>query len=249
MSLARNATASQSSTQTTHYERHRPEQTLLYQLVEQHYPTFKASLEFQGQNLPLYIQQEFEAFLECGRLEHGFLRVRCEDCHHERLVAFSCKKRGFCPSCGARRMAESSAMLVDEVFPKVPIRQWVLSFPFQLRFLLARYPELMGEVLGIVYRAVSTQLIKKADCIKATAQTGSVTLIQRFGSALNLNVHFHMLFLDGVYAEDEYGKTRFHRVKSPTQTELTELVIRSVTVLRVFWKSEVGLNRISRTPG
>ncbi len=189
MSLARKATASQWPAQPTRYERHRPEQTLLYRLVEQHYPTFKATLESQGQSLPLYIQQAFEAFLACGRLEYGFLRVRCEDCHHERLVAFSCKKRGFCPSCGARRMAESSALLVDEVFPEVPIRQWVLSFPFQLRFLLARYPELMGEVLSIVYRALSTQLIKKAGYTKATAQTGSVTLIQRFGSALNLNVH------------------------------------------------------------
>ncbi len=57
-----------------------------------------------------------------------------------------------------------------------------------------------------------------------TAQTGSVTLIQHFGSALNLNVHFHMLFLDGVYAEDDYGKQRFHRAKAPTHEELNTLV-------------------------
>ncbi|MBT6586808.1 MAG: hypothetical protein HON77_21155, partial [Gammaproteobacteria bacterium] len=57
----------------------------------------------------------------------GFLRVRCESCHHEKLVAFSCKRRGFCPSCGARRMADSAAHLVDEILPKRPIRQWVLS--------------------------------------------------------------------------------------------------------------------------
>lgn len=160
MSLARNATASQSPTQTNGYERHQPDQTLLYQLVEQHYPAFKASLEAQGQHLPRYIQQEFNDLLQCGRLEYGFMRVRCEDCHHERLVAFSCKRRGFCPSCGARRMAESAALLIDEVFPKEPIRQWVLSFPFQLRFLLARHPQLMGQVLSIVYRTLSTHLIK-----------------------------------------------------------------------------------------
>ena len=219
MSLARNAKASQSS----NYERHQPDQTLLYQLVERHYPDFKVSLEAQGQHLPRYIQQEFDGFLQCGRLEYGFLRVRCEDCHHERLVAFSCKRRGFCPSCGARRMAESAVLLVDEVFPKVPVRQWVLSFPFQLRFLLARHPDLMGKVLSIVYRTLSTHLIKKAGYTKASAQTGSVTLIQRFGSALNLNVHYHMLLLDGVYAEDDYGKQRFHRVKAPTHDELNTL--------------------------
>ncbi len=52
-----------------------------------------------------------------GRLEHGFLRVQCDTCYAEHLVAFSCKRRGFCPSCGARRMVESAALLVDEVLP------------------------------------------------------------------------------------------------------------------------------------
>ena len=86
------------------YQRHQPETTLLYRIVEQHYPAFLAHLASEGRTLPDYVQQEFTAYLKCGRLEHGFLRVRCESCHHEKLVAFSCKRRGFCPSCGARRM-------------------------------------------------------------------------------------------------------------------------------------------------
>jgi hypothetical protein len=57
----------------------------------------------------------------------------------------------------------------------------------------------MGRVLGIVYRAISTRITKKADYTKTTTHTGAVTLIQRLGGAINLNVHFHMLFLDGVY--------------------------------------------------
>ena len=121
-------------------------------------------------------------------------------------------------------MAESAALLVDEVLPEQLIRQWVLSFPFQLRFLFASRPQLMGRVLGIVYRAISAHLTKKAGFARKAAQTGAVTLIQRFGSALNLNVHFHMLFLDGVYSESKYGKTRFHRTNAPDQQELTELV-------------------------
>jgi hypothetical protein len=91
-------------------------------------------------------------------------------------------------------MAESAALLVDEVLPEQPIRQWVLSFPFQLRFLFATGPHLMGRVLGIVYRAISFHLIKKAGFTRKTAQTGAVTLIQCFGSALNLNVQY------GVYS-------------------------------------------------
>ncbi|MBY8598739.1 transposase zinc-binding domain-containing protein, partial [Escherichia coli] len=104
----------------------RPEQTLLYQIVDEYYPAFAALMAEQGKELPGYVQREFEEFLQCGRLEHGFLRVRCESCHAEHLVAFSCKRRGFCPSCGARRMAESAALLVDEVLPEQPMRQWVL---------------------------------------------------------------------------------------------------------------------------
>ena len=82
----------------------------------------------------------------------------------------------------------------------------------------------MGKVLGIVYRILSTHLVKKAGYTKAAAQSGAVTLIQRFGSALNLNVHYHMLFLDGIYTEDAYGKQRFRRVKAPTHSELNVLV-------------------------
>ncbi len=78
------------------------------------------------------------------------------------------------------------------------MRQWVLRFPFQLRFLFASRPVITGKVLGIVYRVISMHLVKKAGYSKKTARTGAVTLIQRFGSALNLNIRFHMLFLDGI---------------------------------------------------
>ncbi len=83
-------------------------------------------------------------------------------------------------------MAESAALLVDEVFPEQPVRQWVLSFPYPLRFLFATRPATLSQVLGIVYRCIATHLIKKAGYSCKTAQTGAVTLIQRFGSALNL---------------------------------------------------------------
>jgi len=96
-------------------------------------------------------------------------------------------------------MSESAALLVDEVVPEQPMRQWVLSFPFPLRFLFASQPAIMTGVLGIVYRAIATHLIHKAGYTRKIAHTGAVTLIQRFGSALNLNIHFHMLFLDSVY--------------------------------------------------
>ena len=114
--------------------RRRPEETILHCLVREHLEAFLAQAEARtGTSLPGFVRDEFEAFLECGILAHGFVRVRCADCAHEKLVAFSCKRRGFCPSCGARRMAESAAHLVEELIPRVPVRQWVLSFPILLR--------------------------------------------------------------------------------------------------------------------
>lgn len=139
-----------------------------------------------GRPLPDYVQREFDEFLRCGRLEHGFLRVRCDNCHAEGFVAFSCKRRGFCPSCGARRMAEAAALLVDEVFPEQPVRQWVLSFPYPLRFLFASRPEVMGRMPGIVYCVIATHLVRSAGFTRDSARTGAVTLIQRFGSALTV---------------------------------------------------------------
>ena len=92
-------------------------------------------------------------------------------------------------------MAESAALVVDEVLPHELIRHWMLSFPFQLRFLFASRPELMSKALGIVHRVIASHLINKSGKTQKTAKAGSVTLIHGFGSALNLNVHLQMLFL------------------------------------------------------
>jgi hypothetical protein len=83
----------------------------------------------------------------------------------------------------------------------------------------------MARVLGIVYRVIATHLIKKAGQTHKMAHTGAVTLIQRFGSALNLNIHLHMLFLDGVYVDNWKG-TWFGWVKASTSAELTRLLSR-----------------------
>lgn len=237
MAAARNAEGITESV----YVRHRPEQTLLYQLVERYYPDFHRLMALQGTPLPAYVSREFEDYLKCGRLEHGFLRVRCESCHTEKLVAFSCKRRGFRPSCGARQMIDSAALLVDEVLPQVPLRQWVLSVPFQLRFLFASYPHLMSKALEIVYRTIATWLIHQAGFTHVSARTGAVTFIQRFGSALNLNVHFHVLFLDGVYFTRNTGDETtqvFRQVRAPTKADLAGLLHRISTRLARFLVKE-----------
>jgi hypothetical protein len=104
------------------------------------------------------------------------------------------------------------------------MRQWVLSVPFPLRLLFARQPAVMGKVLGIVYRTIATYLAHKAGLTTPQAQTGAVTLIQRFGGSINLNIHFHMIFLDGIYLAGVHGSpARFRCVKAPTSEDLTQL--------------------------
>jgi hypothetical protein len=110
------------------------------------------------------------------------------------------------------------------VLPEQPLRQWVLSLPFALRFLLATDPDALTRVLRTVYRAISGFQLRLAGLIRATGFPGAVTLIQRFGSALNLNIHFHMVFPDGVYLQVDSAAPVFRHVPAPTGTELQELV-------------------------
>jgi len=125
---------------------------MLCRLLQQHDAIFFASTESAaGADLPQFVKDEFDAFLECGIPAHGFLRLRCGDCGHDKLVAHSRKQRGFCRSCGARRMAQTAAHLVDQVIPRVPLRQWVrvcrVRLPIPLRLLLATQPERVAPVL------------------------------------------------------------------------------------------------------
>ena len=99
-------------------------------------------------------------------------------------------------------MADTAVHLVDRVLPEVPIRQWVLTLPYPLRYRCAWNAKLTGEVLRCFLRAVFADQRRRAkrDLGITRGLCGSVTFIQRFGSALNLTPHFHTIVLDGVYA-------------------------------------------------
>ncbi len=125
-------------------------------------------------------------------------------------------------------MIETSAHLVDHVIPEVPVRQWVLSFPWPLRLLFASRPDVLSDSLAVIIRAIETGLIQRAGLTRASrARTGVATLIQRFGSALNLNVHLHMIILDGVYTL-EGDRPHFHRVAAPERQHLETLLNRII---------------------
>jgi hypothetical protein len=215
-----------------HYERHRPEHTTLYHLVQQHAAAFFEQAEAaSGADLPQFVKDEFDAFLECGILAHGFLRLRCGDCGHDKLVAFSCRRRGFCPSCGARRMAQTAAHLVEHVIPHVPVRQWVLSLPIPLRLPLAAQPKLVTPVLQVVHHVIMRHLLGQAGLRADVADSGAVTLIQRFGSAANLNIHLHCLVLDSLYRFGTDGTPGFVEAPAPTDEALQAALHKIITRL------------------
>ena len=180
--------------------------------------------------LPKFVEQEFRDFLTCGVLAHGFARLRCGDCAFERLVPFSCKGRGFCPSCGGRRMTECAARLVDGILPHVPVRQWVLSLPHRLRYLLAWDHKLCRAVLAVYTRALlSFQRKRGRRRGRRDGHSGCVTVIQRFGGGLNLNVHFHTLVLSGVFTDGEGNTLRFRSLPPPTDEDVGAVLARIYT--------------------
>src|SRR5258706_10247837 len=183
-----------------------PSTTVLYRVVADHLETFLASLDADpdARGLPAYVERALYDYLQCGVLAHGFLRLGCDTCHHELLLAFSCKRRGFCPSCAGRRMTQMAAHLVEQVLPWVPTRQWVVSVPIPLRYWMASSQDLTAKVHTIIRTTIGQYYVNQAatrGLERQKVQPGSVTFIQRFGSATNLHVHYHVVFLEGIYLD------------------------------------------------
>ena len=96
-------------------------------------------------------------------------------------------------------MAETAAHLTDHVFPRLPVRQWVLSVPKRLRYFLQRDTDLQGAVLRIFLRGVERCLREHSPGCDPTAHIGAIAFIHRFGSSLNAHTHFHCCIVDGVF--------------------------------------------------
>ena len=115
------------------------------------------------------------------------------------------------------------------------MRQWVLSLPIPLRLLLAAQPKLVTPVLQVMHRVITHHLLGQAGLKPDEADSGAVTLIQRFGSAANLNIHLHCLVLDGVYRRSAEGAPVFVEARAPTdeaqQAVLHKIIIRLMKLL------------------
>jgi hypothetical protein len=173
------------------YRRHRPETTALYEVVRDNLETLYGAIGdgALAVRIPKHARKELEAYLDCGLLCRGFARLLCEDCGERRLVAFSCKGRGFCPSCTGRRMNATAANLVERVLPpESGLRQWVLTFPFSWRRRLAQNGALLGRLTRIAVETVLAFYAARAgDEGRPGAKSGAVIAVQRTSSDLRLN--------------------------------------------------------------
>ncbi len=149
------------------------------------------------------------------------------------LVAFSCGSRGFCPSCLGRRMCQGSLNLLTYVLPAVPLRQWVLTLPFELRAPLAYERNLMGAVARIFADSVMGWYRRRLAAGVPEARGGAVTVIQRSSSDMKLNPHLHVILVNGVYVASPDGMPNFRALPRLATDEVGDVLqIARLRILR-----------------
>ncbi len=193
------------------YRPRHPERTVLYRVLfhyfEQFLQEYKSRFEKEHGFLRPIIKEVVERYLDCGNPRCGFGRIRCPSCGEERLVMLSCRTRGFCPSCHAKRIEEWGDWMREELLLDVPHRQVVFTIPKMLRIFFKYKRRLLGDLCQAAVQA----LLKYLQATTGTElRPGVVASIQTFGAKINLHVHLHFLVTEG--GEDSDG--RFHHVAS-----------------------------------
>ena len=180
-----------------------------------------------------YIEKVIYRYLDCGDLQHGFARVRCNDCGHEYLLAFSCKRRHFCPSCHQKRVVEFGEWLCMDVLKKIPHRHFVFSIPKMLR----RYFLYDRKLLAALSRSAweSLKVFMQQAVPEKEPIPGAVIAIQTFGDFLGFNPHCHILMTDGCF----YGNKGMFRVAPPLEIKKLEAIFRHKVFRMLLKKGKI----------
>jgi len=123
-------------------------------------------------------------------------------------------------------MHDLVAHLMDHVLPEAPVRQWVLSPPFELAGLLAVRPKILSHLARCFVHAVETEMKRAVvnDVPQQKLHTGAIVFIQRFTKTMTLFPHLHVLFLDGIYFESPNGHLEFRSFDGPTEDLLARVL-------------------------
>ena len=194
---------------------------MLFHYFDRFLAEYESRFEKEYGFLRPIIKEVAERYLDCGNPRCGFARIRCPDCGEERLLMFSCRTRGFCPSCHAKRLEEWGEWMREELLLDVPHRQVVFTIPKILRIFFKYNRRLLGELCRCALRSLTRYFEVLAG---SELMPGVIAAIQTFGNRINLHPHLHFLVTEG--GVDEAGL--FHKVPRIDDSRLTELFAREV---------------------
>ena len=182
------------------FTRHRPEQTPLYRVIY-HYRdelerVWEERFEEKYGKLRPVVLEAFDSYLNCGILLHGCARAYCEHCKHSELIAFSCKRRGLCPSCDAKRALIFAENLHENVIGSHPVRHLVFSIPKRLRVFF-KYDRRLTKLL---YRAAWDAWTVVTGSLPG--KSGMIAALHTAGDLLHFHPHVHAIALDGTVDEN-----------------------------------------------
>src|SRR5208283_6175386 len=186
------------------YRARNPKKSPLWQCANRHYDEFEEIYPERYQ--PRYrllrpiIPEVVHKFLDCGNLERGFARVRCDHCEHEYLLAFSCKSRWFCPSCHQKNVQATARFILDQVVAAVPHRHYVLAIPRMLRPYFQRHRHLLKRLCTLAQESLCEYLRTALDCPQGVP--GIIMTLHTFGEYLDFHPHIHALVADGLLLRD-----------------------------------------------
>jgi hypothetical protein len=212
------------------YRPRHPERTVLYRVLFHHFDRFLAEYEsrFEGEYgyFRPSIKEVVERYLDCGNPKCGFARIRCPDCAEERPVMFSCRTRGFCPSCHAKRVEEWGEWMRETLLLDVPHRQIVFTIPKRLRVFFKFNRRLLGDLCRCALRSLSRYF----EMLTGSVLTpGVIAAIQTFGDRINLHVHLRFLVTEGGVDAARV----FHKIPRIDDSRLAEIFAREVLRLLV----------------
>ena len=169
------------------YRGRKPKASPLWQCLSHHFDEFLEAYKERFQ--PRYgflrpiIPEVVEKFLECGDLARGFARIRCDHCKEDRLLAFSCKGRWFCPSCHQKKVQLFGALLAESILSLVPHRQF--GIPKMLRPYFRCDRDLLKDLCRVAHECLIEFL--RTSLGLSEGVPGIVMAIDTFGEYLDFH--------------------------------------------------------------
>ena len=224
------------------YRPRNPQDSDYYRCVEDHFETF---LQIYDDHFSRqygfwrpYLENVIYRYLDCGNPHNGFARVKCKVCGHEYLLAFSCKRRHFCPSCHQKRVVEFGEWLCTDVLKKIPHRHFVFSIPKILRRYFLYDRKLLTDLSRCAWE--SLKIFIQEAVPEKNPIPGAVIAIQTFGDFLGFNPHCHILVTDGCF----YGDNGMFRVAPSLELKKLEAVFRHKVFKMLLAKGKITAEMI-----